>query len=213
MVSDCYSTKCECKQESKSINLMKLVNMIDHTEMVKERIEAPENMHEIKDMWCEVMGQKVNVSGNNAAVTCKIAICMFVDGENNEIGYNEKLIETNHNIPLTQECETAVFTPDICIKSLSYTIASDRLEVRFEISIKGSLCDMNKMPAVVDVALDETKRKPRNANKLYICYANSGDNVWDIAKHYNTSCEAVMEENMLDSELLDKKSILLIPIV
>jgi len=213
MVSDCYSTKCECKHESKSINLMKLIEMIDYSEMVKERLEAPENLHEIKDIWCEVLGQRVNASGSNAVVACKIAICMFAAGENNEIGYSEKLIETSHSIPLSQECDAVVFTPDICIKSLSYTIASDRLEVRFEISIKGSLCGMYKMPAVVDVVLDETKRKPRNTNKLYICYANSGDNVWDIAKHYNTSCEAVMEENMLDSELLDKKTILLIPIV
>ena len=48
---------------------------------------------------------------------------------------------------------------------------------------------------------------------LKIYYADEGEGVWDIAKRYNTSVEAIMEENELEGEVLEQRGMLLIPIV
>jgi len=46
--------------------------------------------------------------------------------------------------------------------------------------------------------------------KLYFGIEN--ENVWDIAKRYSTSVDAVMEENELNGEKLENGGMLLIPI-
>ena len=49
------------------------------------------------------------------------------------------------------------------------------------------------------------------ALKLY--YGVENEEIWDIAKRYSTSVDAIMEENDLYSERLEQNGMLLIPIV
>ena len=48
---------------------------------------------------------------------------------------------------------------------------------------------------------------------LRICYGEAGDRIWDIAKTYSTSMEAVMQENGLNEEILPGRTMLLIPLI
>lgn len=48
---------------------------------------------------------------------------------------------------------------------------------------------------------------------MTIYYADAGENIWSIAKRYNTSLSAVMEENGLEEEILPEKQIVLIPMI
>ena len=50
-----------------------------------------------------------------------------------------------------------------------------------------------------------------HAVKLY--FGVPGEDVWDIAKRYSTSVDAIIEENDLAGERLEKGGMLLIPIV
>lgn len=49
------------------------------------------------------------------------------------------------------------------------------------------------------------------ALKLY--FADEGENVWDIAKRYNTSVRSIIEDNGLEGEQIEKRGMMLIPIV
>ena len=44
---------------------------------------------------------------------------------------------------------------------------------------------------------------------IYFCDAN--EKVWDIAKKYKTTAEAILSENELDGDLITERKILLIP--
>ena len=62
--------------------------------------------------------------------------------------------------------------------------------------------------------MDSTSPRRKEGNyaaKIY--FGNEGENVWDIAKKYGTSVEAVMEENEQSDEVLAADTMLLIPIV
>ena len=48
---------------------------------------------------------------------------------------------------------------------------------------------------------------------LIIYYAERDEDIWDIAKRYNTSLAAVMSENSLEGGRLCEKRMLLIPVV
>ncbi len=67
---------------------------------------------------------------------------------------------------------------------------------------------------ITAIKVDETREKTReNQSAMTIYYADAGENIWSIAKRYNTSISAVMEENGLEDEILPEKRIVLIPMV
>ena len=77
-----------------------------------------------------------------------------------------------------------------------------------------SLSDCGIISAVTDIIIDDSVKKQRDGDyavKLY--YGSADEDVWDIAKRYSTSAQAVMEENDLGSETVSDGGMLLIPIV
>ena len=62
------------------------------------------------------------------------------------------------------------------------------------------------------IHIDEGSRKERKDDVvLRLYFAERGERVWDIAKRFGTSVEAIVLENNLESETLPGKIMLLIP--
>ena len=80
--------------------------------------------------------------------------------------------------------------------------------------VDGMLLGVAPVSFITGIKVDETREKKReDQSAMTIYYADAGENVWSIAKRYNTSISAVMEENGLEDEVLPEKRILLIPMV
>ena len=86
--------------------------------------------------------------------------------------------------------------------------------MRSEILIQGCVYCMVHKNGICEIAVDETKEKPRDKScALTIYYADQGESIWDIAKKYNTSIQSVIEENALESDILQQRKMLLIPML
>ena len=65
-----------------------------------------------------------------------------------------------------------------------------------------------------DIIVDESNPKHADNNcavKLY--YADEGEDIWEIAKKYSTSINAIMEENNFSDEKISERSMMLIPMI
>ena len=67
-----------------------------------------------------------------------------------------------------------------------------------------------KFDAVTEIKIDDTREKKQEDYALKMYFADEGETLWDIAKKYSTSIEAIMEENDCPENC---GKILLIPIV
>ena len=71
---------------------------------------------------------------------------------------------------------------------------------------------VGKETAITEMDLDTENEKQGGAGKtLTLYFADKGERLWDIAKHYNTSMDAVKKENNLEVDSLDQRNMLLIP--
>ncbi|MEG0978834.1 MAG: LysM peptidoglycan-binding domain-containing protein, partial [Oscillospiraceae bacterium] len=59
--------------------------------------------------------------------------------------------------------------------------------------------------------INEEQGKKKQKAALTIYFSQGGENVWDIARRYNTTVEAIMRENSLADEQVSEKAMLLIP--
>ena len=85
-------------------------------------------------------------------------------------------------------------------------------EFRLQVAMDGFIYGNMKRNAVIEIAPQQDKPKKREDEaSLTIYYADAGEDVWDIAKKYNTSPEKIAEENGMDDSEIGSRMMLLIP--
>ena len=146
---------------------------------------------------------------------CSLSLTILaVDQEHTPICVEQTIpCEMNIDIGLLeQECG---FEPYLQILNIAYTINSiDELELRIEFLIDGVLYEFSYENVMMDIQIHEEQLKTRDdkcALRLY--FADAGESIWEIAKKYNTSVTAIIEQNSIDQEVLSSRGMILIPIV
>ena len=95
---------------------------------------------------------------------------------------------------------------------MSYRITSSELEVKTELAFSGAVFARKTCRMVEAAHADESKPRDRDRSAaLVLYYAEPGEALWDIARAYCTSMEAIQRENGLESEAMESQGMLLIP--
>ena len=92
---------------------------------------------------------------------------------------------------------------------------SENQSGRYDICLLYTSYSVTRPSVAASIVCDTTKPKERECEdaSLIIYYAERDEDIWDIAKRYNTSLAAVMSENSLEGGRLCEKRMLLIPVV
>ena len=113
------------------------------------------------------------------------------------------------NFSANGRCEPWVY-PGECVASGG---GSGKIEIKAEINISAEIYEVSEDRIISNITVDESKARQSTAAALTIYYSEEGESVWNIARRYNTTVEAVMNENNLDSETVGSRRMLLIPSV
>lgn len=214
--SDCYCTAYECSFKNKGVAFLSLLNMVQDTHTYKENVQLPGNIQSVLFGWSKVTDQNVKVAQGQIELTFQLENNLLVRDEEGMVQSYTNTTEIAHNIPLNgASCDQILFRPVITPVSTGYNISgSSQVELRSEILIQGCVYCVVHKSGICEIAVDETKEKPRDKScALTIYYADQGESIWDIAKKYNTSINSVIEENALESDILQQRKMLLIPML
>lgn len=214
VATDCYSTRYESSCKTRPVSFARLVGMVRETMMHKASLDLPEGLDCVLDAWCEVDGLTWKYEAGNLQLTLKVCVSMFARMEDGEVLYFEQISEAEHSIAVAECGHTVQFEPSADVLSCAYSlVGKERIDVRCEVLMRGSvLCEV-RCSSLGEITVNEEKPKARVGDKLYIYYADEGESIWNIAKHYNTSAGAIWEENSVEDDILPGKAMLLIPIV
>lgn len=159
----------------------------------------------IYDAWCSTDRLRTVIIDGNASVTGSVRISVMGRAENGDFIISETDVSVDEQIPTDNRkigagAEIMISFP---VLSCTYTISSDNTaEVKAEIGVRGWIADCEEITAITDISVDETAPREKNdeyALRLY--FAESGEELWDIAKRYGASIEQVMEENDIDAHV------------
>lgn len=214
VASDCYSTNFESGCKHRPVTFMKLIDVVRETVMHKTSLDLPEGVDSVLDAWCEVDGVSWKSEMAGIQLALKLTVSMFAQMEDGEVLYFEQQSDEEHQLPIPPGSTGVVFEPTADILSSAYNlVGKEKIDIRCEVMVKGAILCMVRCNSLGEINVDETKPKPKAGNKLYIYYAEPGESVWNIAKNYNTSANAIWEENAVSEDVLPEKCMLLIPIV
>lgn len=214
IIVDAYSTKYETELEFSKPSLLINTQKINETTMEKHSIDLGDTkISKIIDLYNDnsTISTVINEEGINAVG--KVNVCILALNDEDYPVYLERMIDFEHLFPI-QDAYNIVSNPKISIKSMSYRITdSSEIDLRCEILINLQLQKTSTCNCVSSVISPEDKEIKPSPFALTLYYAQKDEHLWNIAKRYNTKLNLLTQENELETEILEKPQMLLIPSV
>ena len=216
LLTDVYSTEYETTFTKSSIKTEYSPQLIDRQLTLKNELVCSEGaLQEIFDCRCEISNVTCRASEDGQLTVSgqcsSSAIGRLVSG-------TPVFLEKSGPFELAVDAacgESCSVEPDLQVGSVSFSITGDStVEMRIILQFKGCLYSVRSVDVINEIITDTEKPKAKNteyALKLYFAEAN--EEIFAIAKHYNTCAEAIMAENELESDVTTEPCMLLIPIV
>lgn len=213
-VCDAYSTEYEADCEKQMMSLETLSGTFSDICLCRGTIEAPEAVADITDVWCTGVTEKSFIVSGKVKISGSLSVCVLYQSADSQPCMAEKSIDYEYERDVSVQganarCEPWVY-PGECVASAG---GSGKIEIKAEINISAEIYEINEDRIISNISVDESKTRQSTAAALTIYYSEQGESVWNIARRYNTTVEAVMNENGLDSETVGSRRMLLIPSV
>lgn len=212
LVRDAYSTKYETETEMRTVSINTSCEKMYDTFLCRESINVTSvGIQKVLSFECSNIMSNVSVSDGAVTVTGSItADCIFED-TNSEIYYVTRQIPFEYKHPSVYE-NLSGSSISACVSAYNYALGTGgALDVRIEVCINGLVFCGTEEKAVTEITLDKSKCKSVKTASLTVYFADENECVWDIARHYNTTVEAILRENRMQNEEITHCCKLLIP--
>lgn len=216
VIVDAYSTLMDVKCLNKTLNCCKILNQINEGISVEANVTVPyTDNFKILDVWSipKIVYSKKTDEGIDVEGKIELSILGLEDGKP---VYIEKFIDFKKMLTIDNLKDGTInFDFDITMLSINYNVNYDSIDLKLELLLTGCVYESYSKNIIVDIEVDQSKVKERSLDdSLIIYYAQPGEDIWELAKRYNTSISAILEENenIKDCTILEK-TMLTIPIV
>jgi len=108
----------------------------------------------------------------------------------------------------------SIFDTDVTLEHSSYILKSERdAEIRAALKVFGKVITQKNVEVISDITVnEEAPLKKQEQPGIVIYFADENEDLWEIAKRYNTTSEEIAEVNNIELNIpLKKRQQLLIP--
>ncbi|HEX2938255.1 MAG TPA: SPOCS domain-containing protein [Ruminiclostridium sp.] len=211
-VADAYSPVYEMDIQMKPISVEYITDVIKTNETVRISVEAPgEGLSNVTD--CVVRPETVSAKaeGKNLVINGEMAVSAMASDLQGGPVCIEKSVPFTLSEPMSSPVENVRCEPDLKVVANTFSIVSGGIDIRCDCALSAVVFGIDSKNVVADMTLDETKPREARQKTLTLYFADNGENLWNIAKRFNTSMDAIKRENNLEEDTLPERSMLLIP--
>lgn len=213
-VGDAYCCSCESLPVYAPVTLETSGEPLSASQTLEIPVETGDRaLTRIIDAHASVIGFKA-VPADGAPDQIRLEFTVYAEAvcadENGELVSFEQRVEDS--VPFTVPAGTELL-PSAEVTAASATIGSGVLNLRAEVSAMLEITRAETVRVLTDFSLDDEKTCPRPDTALVICYGTAGESIFDIAKLYRTTPQAVLRQNGLETDTLDRPTVLIIPTI
>jgi hypothetical protein len=160
----------------------------------------------------ELLPAEIAVKDGAVAATGRLKAHAVYIGGDGQAATIEKELTFAFRRAMKKAPAGALAEVEVELLSIQGSASGDVLEVRAEFAAAGDIFAVESRSIVGAVAQDDGEAPPRRS-PLTIYFAADGEPLWEIAKRYRTTVEAVRQENELTADTAAAGQMLLIPSV
>ncbi len=213
-VTDAYSTQSEISTDYSLIDFMKITDSLSDAFSIKQDIDIS-SLKPQKIYACVLSEPEVRSSFNDGKMTVKgkIPLCLIIiDSEGTPVSC-EREAEFEYSHAINGEAEDISCVPEAAVSGFSCSLdSSGAAEFKAEINLSALVFSHAKEKVLTSLSVSDGTGKKDKKSSLTVYFCSGSESVWDIARHYNTTVEEIMEENGLSADYLENKTMLMIPI-
>ena len=215
---DEYSSSYESSDTKADVKIETMPQYINYSGIIKASVNnGGDDINCIYSVKCQIKDYTTSADTENKCVIISgnaVYTVIYCDGEKKPSAI-EKEEPFELNIPISEISENCIIKLKAAPISCSYNLVSENtVEIKTDIKVCGTVCCVININGLSDIFVDENSSVMHDNNcavKLY--FADCGETVWDIAKRYRSSVDAIIDENDIDSETISDNCMLIIPII
>ncbi len=149
----------------------------------------------IIDSRADVAASSLTVEHGRAVLLGSAAVsCIYLD-ENGGFGSADATLPIKYEFTAGDIREPISYVCELCTSDLRVRCDSERAYFDFEVSVTAELARKLRCRRVSKVTLTGEPRQHSVKSAMTLCYPGAGDTLWDIAKRYGTTVEALEAAN------------------
>lgn len=210
-VTDAFSTEYESQIKTVGVSSAVYSQHIAESFITDGSFELADITPEsIADYDCKINSVKTSLNNEKINVTGTVVFGLMINTAAGTLSFIERNLDFNFTKEIGDIAGDPVFTPSLSVYASSAVLNGHKANVKTEIFIDGNLSVVQNISAVSDIVLDEQNPKKKSESGMIIYFADENENIWDIAKKYDTSPSVIAKDNKLSSEVVAEKQTLLI---
>jgi hypothetical protein len=215
MVNDAYSRKYDLNINSRQKTMENLAELVGDTYVSQNSLTVEgEKISKVVDIWNEMGSVSASVENDRMMFRGKFSLCVLAMNEENKPFYFERLLDFEYGRAYSGGAGNTKSTADVSVAGISYRITGTGIDVKTELRLSASVYSQIGYKVITEVTADDTRPLERDTTAaLCIYYADAGENLWDIARAYRTSEDAIRQENGISGESVENRGMLLVPMM
>ncbi len=214
IIEDAYSTEYNIDLSYRQYKLTRLAALLNSSAYAEAQLSTGDSsITQILDLWCEQVSCISVYENDSFSVRGKLSCCMFALDNEGVPFYIERPVEFSASPEIPADLINPTSSADVSVKGVSFRITGDNtIDIKAELRISGAVYDNIRLKGVdsAEAAEDNCRQKDKAA-ALTLYYADEGESLWDIARAYCTSTEAIMLENEMTDDVITARGMILIP--
>lgn len=169
---------------------------------------------QVIDVWNEMKSVTALIDEGNIVYSGKYNVCILAMGSEGKPFYFERMVDFKCSHDWSNTSDSMKCDAMVHIKSMNYRITGNSgIEVKVELSLTAAILQEFSYKAIIAASTDEEHPVLKDSKAaLMIYYAEAGESLWNIARQYYTSVNAIKEENDLSDDNVVSKGMLFIPV-
>ena len=213
LIKDAYSTECEIRNTPKSMEIFSYNGNFDTSFTNKVVLESiGVSVDCVLAVWCSDLRYSFSAKDDKCVISgTYLATIVYRDSES-QYGVIQKPVDFDYSVNMNNRCERIFCHGNVQISACTCAVTGEsRVELKTELILSGIILSssIHKYIGSIETAGDINKKEKSCALTIYFC--DKGEKIWDIAKKYSTTVDAVMAENNLNGEITEKAGMMLIP--
>ncbi|MCL2445640.1 MAG: DUF3794 domain-containing protein [Oscillospiraceae bacterium] len=209
VIRDAYSTQGGARPDMRLLETRRLVESFRDTLVTQDTFEL--GAQRVLLVNHEILTPEVTVKPDGLQVNGKVKLHVVYTDQSG----NAETIERELSYAFTRTLkgdDKYKADVDVQLLNLQESLSGGTLDVHAELAVAGEIFAANSRNVVGVVKHDEADKIAARA-PLTIYFASHGEPLWDIAKRYRTTMDAVRQENEITGETATGGQMLLIPSV
>lgn len=211
VIFDVYSTKYKTTAKEENVVFNRILKQTNESFFCKKRLPIPDGCtNEVLDLWCSMNSISSRFDSDKIILSGNISACALIQGATSGIEFFERIIDFEYPLSLEGKHFSPFCKPYVKILSCNHTIEGNEIEFKIELMICATIYENTSISLISDLSVDEDNFITNDA-ALIAYYADAGENIWDISKHFLANRTELFELNHITDETVKTSRMLIIP--